>query len=156
MRNDPILMHYGVKGMKWRHRKGGVGAAEGISNNPNAGNTSTSTYTDRQKSKVKNVYKSRLEQLQERYKVGKTTEHVSKGAEELKKELRRREVKKGLDMGVAKGLSAEKSAKEKSSKNNPYMKGLKSGLKPDYNPNKKSVRDSENNKSLLKKKKGKL
>ena len=36
-----------------------------------------------------------------------------------------------------------------------YMKGLKSGLKPDYNPNKKSVRDSEN-KQWLKKKKGKL
>ena len=155
MRNDPILMHYGVKGMRWRHRKGSVGAAEGISNNPNAGNTSTSTYADRQKSKVKNVYKRRLEQLQERHKVGKTTEDVSKGADKLRKELGRREVKKGLDIGVAKGLAAEKSAKEKSSKNNPYMKGLKSGLKPDYNPNKKSVRDSEN-KQWLKKKKGKL
>lgn len=152
MRNDPILMHYGVKGMRWRHRKGNVV----VQNHPNnIGSSSTSTYTDQQKSKVKNVYKHRLEQLQERRRVGETTEHVSKGAEELKKELRRREVKKGLDMGVAKGLSAEKSAKEKSSKNNPYMKGLKSGLKPDYNPNKKSVRDSEN-KQWLKKKKGKL
>ena len=56
---------------------------------------------------------------------------------------------------MAKGLSAEKSAKEKSSKNNPYMKGLERGLKPDYNPNRKSVRDSEN-KPWLKKKKGKL
>jgi hypothetical protein len=148
MRNDPILMHYGVKGMKWRHRKRGIGAMEGVLNNPAAGGESKSNrYAP--KSKVRkdetsytNLRLKRLAQLQ------------NKGVTELKKEAGRHEVKKGLDAGVAKGISAMKIAKEKS-KSNAITKGMEGGLKPNYNTNKKSVRDSENN-PWFKKKKGKL
>lgn len=147
MRNDPILMHYGVKGMKWRHRKSGIGTMEGVLNNPAGGESKSNRYAP--KSKVRkdethytNLRLKRLAQLQNR------------GVTELKKEAGHREVKKGLDAGAAKGISAMKTA-EKKSKNNAITKGMEGGLKPKYNANKKSVRDSEN-KPWFKKKKGKL
>ena len=142
MRNDPILMHYGVKGMKWRHRKGGVGAAEGISNNPNAGSTSTSTYTDRPKSKIRkdptwyiNLHAKRMSKL---YNKGisypkVTTEDVIEEEKLEEKKLKEKTLKektlkeKTLKEKTANGKVRSSNATTKGPKNDLIKKGLDGG-----------------------------
>lgn len=132
MRNDPILMHYGVKGMKWRHRKGGVGAAEGISNNPNAGNTSTSTYTDQPKSKIRkdptwyiNLHAKRMSKL---YNKGISYPKVTKEEVLEEKKLKEKTLKeKTLKEKTANGKVRSSNATTKGSKNDLIKKGLDGG-----------------------------
>lgn len=71
MRNDPILMHYGVKGMKWRKRKS-VGLKAGIQNasKPNPVTLGAGKGAEEGKKTVKytNLYNERHKQLNEKRK----------------------------------------------------------------------------------------
>lgn len=163
MRNDPILMHYGVKGMKWRHRKGGVGAVEGIRNSHNTGNTSTSTYTDRPKSKIRkdptwyiNLHAKRMSKL---YNKGISYPKVTK--EEVLEEEKLEE-KKLKEKTLKEKTLKEDTAKGKTRSSNAIAKGAGVGLiKP--NPSMKQKMDAKREQGKYdlgpfkpKKKKGKL
>ena len=163
MRNDPILMHYGVKGMKWRHRKGGVGAAEGIRNSHNTGNTSTSTYTDRPKSKIRkdptwyiNLHAKRMSKL---YNKGISYPKVTK--EEVLEEDKLEE-KKLKEKTLKEKTLKEDTAKGKTRSSNAIAKGAGVGLvKPNLSMKQKMDVKREQGKYDLgpfkpKKKKGKL
>lgn len=128
MRNDPILMHYGVKGMKWRKRKG-IGLKEGVQNasKPSSIIAGAGHGAVMGKDAYTNVYKKRQDQLKKKPKVSKEYEEeknynsqknkypegfksaTSKApTSKLKKENKQRALVKGMGVGaeLAKQLAA--------------------------------------------------
>lgn len=91
MRNDPILMHYGVKGMKWRKKKSGLGLQE-----------RTDDYTPPRKNKMKvtNQFLERQKQINKvraQKGIESSTDAFNKGGDRKKISFQRT-----LDAGVVK------------------------------------------------------
>lgn len=122
MRNDPILMHYGVKGMRWRKKKSGIGLQE-----------RTDDYTPPRKNKMKvtNQFLERQKQINKaraQKGIESTTEAFNKGTDP-KKIASQRTVDAGLK-NVKPKLTVKQKMDLKRKRNKNSFGPLKNRKKP--------------------------
>lgn len=172
MRNDPILMHYGVKGMRWRHRKSGIGAMEGVLNNPAAGGESKSNrYAPKSKVRKNETHYTnlRVKRLAQLHNKGISYPKVTKEdileedvIEEEKLEEKKLKEKTLKEKRLKEKTLKEDTAKGKTRSSNAIAKGAGVGLiKPNLSMKQKMDAKRDQGKYDLgpfkpKKKKGKL